>query len=304
MSHLSAWNFDEGEEIIPGRYAASLLGGGLRYEAYLAWDDRLLTFVVAKLLRPACVGDSHAQASLQRELDALERFRHPNLVRALGACPDGPRPHLVLEVVDGPRLSTLMRRYGVTIEQVLPLGLSIASALHYLSEEDTVHLDVKPRNVVMSQVPKLIDLSIARTFDELTDIVSPVGTDAYMAPEQCDPERFSEIGSPADIWGLGVTLYEAVARRLPFPTDVEIPYPQLTHEPEPLDPRRVPPVLTELIRSCLEPQPGSRPTAAQLAAELEVLVALLPRPRLGLFKAGSRPPRPPLSSMRALSQVA
>jgi serine/threonine-protein kinase len=304
MSDLSAWNFEEGDEIVPGRYAAGLLGGGIRYEAYLAWDDRLLTFVVAKLLRPAYVADPHAQASLQREVEALERLRHPNLVRALAACPDGARPHLVLEVVDGPRLSTLMRRYGVTIEQVLPLGLSLASALHYLSEERTVHLDVKPRNIVMSQVPKLIDLSIARTFDELADIASPVGTDPYMAPEQCDPARFSEIGPPSDVWGLGVTLYEAVARGLPFPTDVEIPYPQLTHEPEPLDRRRIPPALADLILSCLERQPGNRPTAAQVAAELEVFVVLLPRPRLGLFKAGSRPPRPPLSSMRALSQVA
>jgi serine/threonine protein kinase len=304
MSDLSAWNFEEGEGIVPGRYAARMLGGGVRYEAYLAWDDHLLTFVVTKLLRPACVDDPHAQASLHREREALERLRHPNLVRALSACPDGPRPHLVLEVVDGPRLSTLMRRYGVTIEQILPLGLSLASALHYLGQEGTVHLDVKPRNIVMSQVPKLIDLSVARTFEELAQISSPVGTDAYMAPEQCDPDRFREIGPAADIWGLGVTLYEALVRRLPFAAEDGLPHPQLVRDPETPDPKRVPPALAELVLSCLERQPGNRPAAAELAAELEVFVTHLPRPRLGLFKAGSRPPHPPLSSMRALSRVA
>jgi serine/threonine-protein kinase len=289
-----SWRFAEGDEIARGRYAARLLGGGNRYEAWLAWDDRLLTFVVAKLLRPHLVEDGDAHRGLARELAALERLAHPSLVRAFDAVLEGPRPHLVLEAVDGPRLSTLLRNYGIALEQVLPLALSLCSVLHYLAAAGTVHLDVKPRNVVMSATPRLIDLSVARAFDELETIVSPVGTDGYMAPEQCFEARFDEIGPAADVWGLGATLYETLAGRPPFPHARQGFYPQLDNPPAPLDPKRAPGLLADLVLACLSPRPGDRPTAAQLAADLEPLVAALPRPRLGRYRAGGGARRAPM----------
>ena len=289
-----SWGFEEGDEIFPGRSAVRLLGGGRRYEAYLSWDDELLTLVTVKILRPHLSDDPGALADLQREARALAALEHPSLVRSFDHVLGGDRPHLVLEFLDGPRLSTLVRRYGVAVEQLLALALEVCSALHYMSARGFVHLDIKPRNIIMAAPPRLIDLSVAAHIDELSGIATEIGTDAYMAPEQCDPKRFSEIGPPADVWGLGVTLFEALARARPFPdsrtgagAQLAGRYPQLVMEPASL-PAGVPSPLAAVIQSCLDKTPANRPSARELAEELEPWVAALPRPRLGLFRPGGR----------------
>ena len=283
---MSTWGFAEGYEIAPGRQAVRLLGGGHRYEAWLAWDERLRALVVAKLLRPDQADDPAARRVLAAEARMLARLAHPMLVRSFGAA-NGERPHLVLELVEGPRLSTLIRRYGLILEQVLPLALNLCSVLHYLAEERVVHLDVKPRNIIMAGSPRLIDLSVAREVDQLGTLSSHVGTDAYMAPEQCDSERWGEIGPASDVWGLGVTVHEAFTGELPYPRpSPDLPHPQLACEPRPAD--GVPLVLEGLLVSCLEPRPADRPTAAELGDALEPFVDALPPPRLGRFRPGGK----------------
>lgn len=276
--------------MVPGRRAVRLLGGGRRYEAYLTWDEGLHALVVVKVLRPSLCDDAGTRAGLAGEVDVLDRLAHPVIVRAFAADLDHERPYVVLEFLDGPRLSTLLRRYGVVVEQVLPLALQMCSAMHYLASREVVHLDLKPRNVIMAGPPRLIDLSVARRFDQVPAITSPVGTDAYMAPEQCDPARFATIGPPSDVWGLGATLYEALTARSAFPpSGAEDRFPQLSHPPEPFpDRRRVPPAVGDAVLSCLADDPAERPTAAALAAALEPLADALPRPRLGLFRPGGR----------------
>ena len=100
----------------------------------------------------------------------LRTLAHPMLLRSYGAQLGGERPHLVLEHIEGPRLSTLMRRYGMSLEQLLPLALNLCAVLHYLAHERVVHLDVKPSNIIMGGEPRLIDLSIARRLDELHEL--------------------------------------------------------------------------------------------------------------------------------------
>ena len=114
-----------------------------------------------------------------------------------------------------------------------------------------VHLDFKPTNVIMAAAPRLIDLSVARPFDRLGELRSPVRTDAYMAPEQCQPARFGEIGPPADVWGLGATLYEAVMGERPFPHDGSR-FPQLRRRAARF-PDDVPVGLAALLTPCLDP---------------------------------------------------
>jgi serine/threonine protein kinase len=271
----ASWSLAEGDEIVPGRRALRLLGGGRRHEAYLAWDERLHSVVVAKLLRPPYAADT---GPLADEAALLAELAHPLVLRSFGAVLDGPRPHLVLEHVEGPRLSTLIRRYGLAAEQLLPVGLEIARVLRYLGAEDVVHLDIKPGNVIMDGRPRLIDLSVACRRDRLAGLTRPVGTDPYMAPEQCDVARFGALGPATDVWGLGATLYEAVAGVPPFPPDGER-FPQLRGGPAPLG-KRVPRPLVELIGACLAPEPAARPSAEGVEAALQELVAGLPAPRI------------------------
>jgi len=284
------WGFEEGDEIAPGLYALRTLGGGTRFEVYLAWKEDLHCLVVAKILRPKSVNSNSSRGGLDREARLLEHLQHPGLLRCFDAVLNGPRPHLVLEFLEGPRLSTLLRRFGALApEQLASLVLQLCSVLHYMGVRETLHLDVKPQNIIMGPVPRLIDLSIARTVEEGRRLEDPVGTDAYMAPEQCDPQSAGGVGPAADIWGLGVTFYEAASGSRPFPRADDDstpmnPWPQLEHAPAPLT-DRVPPVLAQLILACLETLPEDRPEAADLAGSLEEVVATLPRrPVLGRLR--------------------
>ena len=281
-----SWDLEPGAEIAPGRSVLRSLGGGSRYEVFLVWDERLFTPVAAKVLRPDQVEEERALRDLRREAEKLERLRHPVLIRGFGAVLEGPYPHVVVEHFDGDTLRKLIKRSGsVPLPQLLPLALNVAAAIHYLGREEVVHLDVKPDNIVMGIPPRLIDLSVARSFERARRINGTVGTDAYMAPEQCDPESHpGRIGPAADVWGLAATLFHAAAGTVPFPRakgarDSEDPlvrFPQLREAPVP-PPRDVPPELAELLLAGLSKDPDERPTAADFAIGLEPLVAALPR---------------------------
>jgi serine/threonine protein kinase len=279
------WDFDEGEEIAPGRTALQLLGGGRGHEAYLAWDDRLFGLVVVKILRPHRAEDPSARRQIAAEARAYTALQHPVLPRSFGSDVHGGRPHLMLEFLDGPRLSTLVRKQGrLAVEQALPLALQLCSALHYMGGQGWVHLDVKPKNVVMGAPPRLIDLSIARTLEGAGRNAGPIGTDAYMAPEQCGVPGMGEIGPAADIWGLGVTVYAAITGRRPFPVGREDGppderFPQLVHDPTPFS-KEIPSVLADPIMSCLQKRPEDRASAKELARALQPLVAALPKPSI------------------------
>ena len=286
MAEQPSWEFEQGAEIAPGRSALRNLGGGSRYEVYLVWDARMFSICVAKVLRPDQVEDERALRDLGREAEMLDALAHPVIVRGFDAVLEGPHPHVLIEHLEGPSLRRLVKRGGaLPLQQLLPLALHVAGALAYLDNEDVAHLDVKPDNVVMGVPPRLIDLSIARSFERAAELTVAIGTDAYKAPEQCAPDRFeAPVGHPADVWGLGATLHHAVSGSRPFPRAkgardsgvAEERFPQLVSEPEPL-PRDLPDELVALIGSMLDPDAGARPSAAEVAERLEPLVAELPR---------------------------
>jgi eukaryotic-like serine/threonine-protein kinase len=276
------WGLEEGDAIAPGRTILRRLGGGRRYEVFLVWDDHRLAVMVAKVLRPDQADHPPALRDLAREAEWLARLGHPVLVRGFDAVLQGQFPHVLLEHLEGPTLSELLERgAGLPLEQLLPLGLHVASALHYMAAEEIVHLDVKPANIVMGAPPRLIDLSVAIPLSQARRLAHPVGTDAYMAPEQCGA---GEVGSPADVFGLAATLHHALTGRVPFPRDpgareaaeAEARFPQLVREPEPL-PRRTPRALADALHAGLARDPADRPTAAELATALEPLVDRVPR---------------------------
>lgn len=293
MTASPSWQLDEGAEIAPERHALRLLGGGHRYEAYLAWDDEMQSLVVAKMLRPHLADDASAIRTMEAEGEALARLNHPVLLRSFGIVTDGPKPHLVLEHLEGPRLSTLLRRQKrLSLDQVIPLGVQVSSALHYMHRKEIVHLDVKPRNIIMGGPPRLIDLSVARTFEQARTASDPIGTDAYMAPEQCDPLSLGGMSPQSDVWGWGTTMYEAISGVLPFPKidDAEggDRFPQLHLDPMPVA-KDTPPLLAEIVMGALERRPGDRPLQTDILRHLEPLVEALPRRIvLSRFRPGIR----------------
>jgi serine/threonine protein kinase len=285
-----SWDMETGDPITPELTAMRLLGGGAAYEAYLAFDEITYGPVVVKVVRPAQVTDEGTLRGLRREVATLDRVNHPAVVRGLRAEVDGPRPHVVLEQLDGPRLSTLVRRHGaLEPAQYLPLGIEIASALHYFRRLELTHLDIKPSNVIMGAPAKLIDLSVARSAGRAAELTYQVGTDAYMSPEQADPGRTGTVGVASDVWGLGATLFEAVAGYQAFDEgdqhsdDLATRFPQLRDEPRAL-PEHVPADVVKVVESCLAFETSDRPVPADVADALAPVLARQPKGRLGGFK--------------------
>ena len=291
---METWDFGEDGQIAPGLTAMRLLGGGAAYEAWLAFDEITYAPVVVKVLRPGQVHDASSLRGLRREVRALAEVNHPVVVRSLRHDVEGPRPHVVLEHVDGPRLSTLLRRHGPLQEQqYLPLAIDLASALHYLAHVGHVHLDLKPSNVIMGAPARLIDLSVARSVEEAAGLRHPIGTDAYLSPEQCDPPGTGTPGPASDVWGLGATLFEAVAGHRPF--DDGAPdgdalvdrFPQVAvldgGAPYAL-PDRVPAEVAGVVYAALSASPGDRPLPREIAEALQPVLERQPVGHLAGFR--------------------
>jgi serine/threonine protein kinase len=288
----ASWNLEAGAQIAEGRSILKRLSGGNRYEVFLTWDDRLFAITVTKILRPDQAEDEHALGELRREVEVLRHLAHPCLVRCFDAVLDSPYPHVMLEHLEGPTLRRLIKQQTtIPLEQLLPLALHVAAVLQYMANEGFVHLDVKPSNIVMGVPPRLIDLSIAQSFESAALLRHSIGTDPYMPPEQCDPAAHpGQVGHAADVWGLGATLFHALTGEKPFPhgvarsKDRTLRFPQLVMEPKPL-PGHVPEPLQELISSMLAKDPAGRPAASDVASALEPLVALI-SPRLKASRRG------------------
>ncbi|MFC6152068.1 serine/threonine-protein kinase [Nocardioides yefusunii] len=270
-------DLDVGDRITPDLTAVRLLGGGSAFEAWLAFDELTHLPVVVKVLRPDLRSNAVAREALAREVRALAEINHPVVVRGLRHDLEGERPHVVLENIDGPRLSTLVRRYGpLQPQQYLTLGIDLAAALHYLGRTGWVHLDVKPSNIIMGAPARLIDLSVARRATDAAALTTPVGTDPWMAPEQCAPREWAVPGAASDVWALGATLHTAISGTRPFPdASPENRFPQLALAPTRLD-ARVPAPVREVVEACLALRCEDRPQAAEIADALEPVLAAQP----------------------------
>jgi len=267
--------------LAPGLTGLKELGGGESYEAWLAFDERLLAPVVVKIVRPHLTDDAATLTAYRRELEILSSLSHPGIARLFSYDDEAERPYLVIEHVDGPTLSALISRFGHLQEhQLLAVAVDLCSALHYVHGQGLCHLDLKPSNVVAGAPAKLIDFSVAMSADDADALTHPVGSDEYMAPEQCRPRERGRVGQHSDVWALGATLFRAAAGFRAF--DREPRWAQLEDEPH-LLPSLVDPALAELIGACLSPDPADRPTPRQISDRLDPLVADLPKARLSGF---------------------
>ena len=285
MSDKDSWHLAEGDLITPELTVLRRLGGGFAYEVFLAFDEVTYVPVVVKVVRPDQVADEGTLRGLSREVEALALVNHPVVARGLRFDLEAERPHVVLQHIEGPRLSTLIRRHGgLQEQQYLPLAIEVAAALHYFRGVNLLHLDVKPSNVIMSAPARLIDLSIART-PEYATRSKRLGTDYYMSPEQADPDTHGHPGFAADVWGLGATLFHAVAGYRAFDKgDTDAPeldarFPQLVDAPYDL-PARVPGPVREVLHGALHRDPDKRPLPSEVVDALEPVLGGLPAPKL------------------------
>lgn len=253
-------------------------------DVYTVWSTARASTCVAKLVRPDRAHEDRVVQRLLHEGRLLLSLSHPHLVRAYDLVETGPV--LVLETLVGETLEGLLDRQTrrLRLIEVAVLGMQLCSALHCLHGAGQLHLDVKPDNIMAAGgLLKLFDLSLARPPGPAP---RGMGTREYLSPEQATG---TPLTAAADVWGLGLTLYEAATGVQPFWIDEEEPsrdssgrtrYVQLEGRAAPVRSLRrgLPAAFTDLVDACLHPDPARRPRLEVAAA---VLARLAPDP-LGL----------------------
>jgi serine/threonine-protein kinase len=239
-----------------------------REPVYLVWHHKYWCPMACKVAEDA--------ESAQEQSDILFKVAHPNVVRCFGL--NGPNC-VLMEFLEGPSLHQLMQsrpKGRLGINDALRLAIHVGGALLHVHNVGLLHMDVKPGNVIVVKGrPVLVDFGIARwQAAPRPDRIR--GTDPYIAPEECLLET---VTPAADVFSLGVTLYELLTGGLPFPEGrKEEPFPQVVHPPPPIrDHRRaVRTGLEKLVLSCLSRDPGERPNLPALLVGLHRFIAAGP----------------------------
>jgi len=190
-------------------------------QVYLAYDSRLDQSVVIKVLSRILVQDAEALQRFKKEVEALRRIQHANVVKVLDAneLPDG-RPYIVMSFVEGESLRTQIRTGGMNLERAASILKQMGAAVDHCHEQKIYHRDLKPENIIIRSDTDsivLIDFGIAKVRDSLVGPTTVTGASAgtlpYMSPEQLNDK---EITAASDIYSLAVIAYEMVTGVRPF----------------------------------------------------------------------------------------
>ena len=274
--------------VLGGRYElGDAIGRGGSAVVYRARDRETGRAVAVKVFGPAAGGGPERRR--QREMRLLSELDHPGLVAVLDAGVDGggdgfERPYLVVQLVEGTTLAAQRAQGPMPPARVTRIGRELAHALAHVHSHGITHRDVTPANVLLDGTgrARLTDFGIALLVDQtrITATGAVIGTAAYMSPEQVcgDP-----VGTPTDVYALGLVLLEAVTGRAAYSgTGREVAVARLTRRPE------IPPQLTGALGRILPwmtaDRPEDRPTAAEVASALDdadsrTMMVLLPPPR-------------------------
>jgi len=249
-----------GEELARGYVVVDHLNRGKLLDVYDVWSEERDCRCVAKAIRPDRRGERRGRRRLLDEGRLLLDLGHPHIVRGYELIVR-PQPVLVMETLPGMTLEYLLLEEGRRPAQfVAVLGRQLCSALAYLHGKGFLHADLKPSNIVISGIVRVIDLSLARPPGRGH---RGAGTRDYLAPEQA---RGGFADESADVWGLGTVLWETATGERAFRHDEPDAYAQLDEGAEPVGARcSLPAALAEAIDACLEPRPGDRPSIAELA---------------------------------------
>jgi hypothetical protein len=214
--------------LFAGRYRiARELGRGGVSVVYAAQDTQVGQDVALKLLVPSPATANQTRERMRREVNAVRRLTHPNIVAVYDFAEDGPYGAVIMELVDGEDLDRRIRRSGpLPPEDVVRIGSEVAAALAAAHRHAILHRDVKPKNILLDHDgrARLTDFGSARMEGDatITRTGAIVGTLAYMAPEIAAGRRGD---ARSDVFALGMTLFHAAAGRLPDRPSPHLPLP-------------------------------------------------------------------------------
>ena len=251
-------------------------------EVFEAWDRELCRAVAMKVLRAPAEAGPSTLAPVLREARAAAQLSHPAIVPVydVGILSDG-RPFIVMQKVDGRPLSAIS--LPIPPEVMAQWLIPVCEALHEAHESGVVHRDIKPQNLLLlsgrdEPRVRLLDFGVAKIVDSDSASSSQgrfVGTARYCSPEQAEG---SEVGPSADLYSLGVLMFELVTGRPPFQGDTpaSLLYQHVNRRAP--DIRTVvptaPPAIASLVARCLQKDPASRPhDAACVALELRMFLS-------------------------------
>jgi hypothetical protein len=209
-SHLGPYQIEE------------LIGHGGMGAVYRARDDRLHRDVAIKVLLPSQAATDASGRRFHQEALALARLSHPNIASLYDIGRHGDLDYFVMECVPGQSLASRIVRGPLPVPDVLRLGIQVADAIGEATEHGIVHRDLKPANIIITPKghAKVLDFGIAKLLMPIgtgtpsqTTTQGAIGTPHYMSPEQAFGEA---VDVRADLWSLGVVLYEALTGAMPF----------------------------------------------------------------------------------------
>lgn len=212
---------EEIAKLFPQLEILETLGRGGMGAVYKARQPRLDRFVALKILAGERKDDPLFAERFEREARTLARLHHPNIVSIYEFGETGGNFYLLMEFVDGLTLRQLLQTRKLSPEEALAIVPKICEALQYAHQQGIVHRDIKPENILLNKAGqvKIADFGIAKIIGQqapsgLTEEKQIIGTPHYMAPEQV--ERPKSVDHRADIYSLGVVLYEMLTGELPL----------------------------------------------------------------------------------------
>ncbi|MDX1503448.1 MAG: protein kinase [Thermoanaerobaculia bacterium] len=257
------------------------IGAGGMGEVYRARDTLLEREVAVKVLPPGVADDTDRRARFEREAKALAALSHPNTVSIFDFGVEDGVAYAVMELLRGRTLADEIGAGPLGVERTLELGVRMARGLVAAHEKGILHRDLKPQNVFLTRDDrlKILDFGLAKrlvepeagesaaTLAAETAAGTVLGTVAYLSPERI---RAASADVRADLFALGVILYEMVTGRNPFVRDTAPETIGAILSVEPADPEGAPPALLSLLRDCLEKDPRRRiASAREVVARLE-----------------------------------